>query len=244
MKYGILGDIHGNLSALRACLQHLQEARVDSLISLGDVVGYGAAPGACIDLLREAGAIVVQGNHDAAVAGQLDLRWFNPFAARSVRWTRSALSLEQLAWLGSLPLRLDLEDCSIAHGTYDKPERFRYVRGPEDGESSLEALPRPVGFVGHTHQPLTLLRLADDPHRTSYTHEPFVDLNGVQKALINVGSVGQPRDLDSRAACALFDSEAGFVRLDRLEYDLEREAERILDAGLPSQLGERLRRGA
>jgi diadenosine tetraphosphatase ApaH/serine/threonine PP2A family protein phosphatase len=240
MKYGILGDIHGNLSALRATVEFLQKQEIDLFLSMGDVVGYGAAPGDCITFLRELEAIVVKGNHDAAVAGQIDLMYFNQYAREAVRWTQTVLDERDLDWLANLPYSVDLEDCSAAHGSYHRPELFDYILSPSDGGPSLDAMKRPVCFVGHTHVPVMLLRLADDPHRTAYTTEDFVDLRDVHKALINVGSVGQPRDDDSRAACAIFDSRADTVTLRRVEYDIECEAERIRRAGLPAVLADRL----
>lgn len=240
MKYGVLGDIHGNLTALETTLSYLEEQGVDRIISLGDVVGYGAAPSDCIALLRDVGAVVVQGNHDAAVAARLDLMYFNQYAREAVRWTQSVLTAEEIDWLANLPLLVDLEHCSAAHGTYEKPERFDYIQSTTDGDPSLDAMRRPVCFVGHTHVPVTLLRLTEDPHRTAYTCDEVLDLSEVDKALANVGSVGQPRDDDPRTACAIFDSEAERIVLKRLEYDIEREADRIRRAGLPGVLGDRL----
>jgi len=240
MKYGVLGDIHANLSALKGALDLLEREGVDRVLSVGDVVGYGAAPGACIQLLRDLDAVVVKGNHDAATAGEIDLLYFNPFAREAVLWTRSVLSDEELAWLGDLPLVADLDHCSVAHGTYHKPELFDYIQGTTDADPSLDALELPVCFVGHTHVPVTLLRLADDPHRTAYTVEDEVDLSQVLKALVNVGSVGQPRDDDSRAACAIFNSSEDRVQLHRIQYDIECEAARIRAAGLPAVLADRL----
>lgn len=240
MKYGILGDIHSNLSALEAAISALQEEEVDIILSVGDVVGYGAAPAACIALLKEVEAVIVKGNHDAAAAGQMDLIYFNQFAREAVKWTQSVLVEDDLRWLGSLPLTADFEDCSVAHGTYHKPELFDYVNSPSDGDPSLDAMSRPVCFIGHTHVPRMLLRLSDDPHRTAYTTEDFVDLREVNKALINVGSVGQPRDDDPRAAVALFDSQEDTIALHRVEYDIDRESDRIRRAGLPAVLADRL----
>lgn len=240
MKYGVLGDIHGNLTALQTTLDHLQDQGVDVVLSLGDVVGYGAAPSDCIALLREVDAVVVQGNHDAAVAGSLDLLYFNQYAREAVRWTRTVMSDEELRWLADLPLLVDLEHCSAAHGTYVNPERFDYIQSTTDGDPSLDAMRRPVCFVGHTHVPVTLLRLTEDPHRTAYTCEEVLDLSEVHRALVNVGSVGQPRDDDPRTACAVYDTELESIVLHRLEYDIEREADRIRRAGLPGVLGDRL----
>ena len=243
MKFGVLGDIHGNLSALKAALEGLERHGVDTVLSVGDVVGYGAAPGECIELLRAVGARVVQGNHDAAVVGQVELLYFNNYAREAVLWTRSVLSKQDHAWLEALPLVIDEEQCSVAHGTYAKPELFNYIQSTTDADPSLDLLETPICFVGHTHVPVTLLRLLEDPHRTAYTVEDEVDLSESRRALANVGSVGQPRDEDSRAAYAVYDSEADRLNLYRVEYDIEREAARIRTAGLPGVLADRLYMG-
>jgi diadenosine tetraphosphatase ApaH/serine/threonine PP2A family protein phosphatase len=240
MKYGILGDIHSNLSALDAVLGELAQHKIDRLISVGDVVGYGAAPGACIQAVREAGAVVVMGNHDAACLDLIDVTYFNNYARAAVEWTKSQLTDEDRAWLSTLPLTVHLEHCSVAHGTLHRPELFDYIQSPRDADPSLDEMPLPVCFVGHTHVPVALLRLRDDPTRTAYTVEPEVDVEEALRSLVNVGSVGQPRDEDPRAAYAVYDSTAGRVRIHRVEYDIEREAARIRAAGLPGMLADRL----
>jgi len=194
----------------------------------------------CIELLRQVGAHVVQGNHDAAVAGSLGLAYFNGFAKDAVRWTRGQLDMEALDWLGKLPLTVELECCAVAHGTLHQPERFDYVLEARDAEPSLQALNRPVCFVGHSHIPITVLKLRNDPDRTAYSHDACLDLSECERAVVNVGSVGQPRDEDPRTAFALFDSDVGTVRILREEYDVEREAQRIRRAGLPAMLADRL----
>jgi diadenosine tetraphosphatase ApaH/serine/threonine PP2A family protein phosphatase len=240
MKYGILGDIHSNLSALRAVLDAFQKENVDQVLSVGDVVGYGAAPRECIALLREIGALVVKGNHDAACVGEIDILYFNNYAREAVRWTQSVLSEADARWLAALPMILDLDACSVAHGTYEKPELFDYIQSTTDADPSLDAMKRPVCFVGHTHVPVTLLRLKDDPLRTAYTVDTEIDLAEAAKALVNVGSVGQPRDEDPRAAYAIYDTELDRVWIKRVAYDIEREAVRIRGAGLSSVLADRL----
>lgn len=243
MKYGILGDVHANLSALRAVLERFRAHRVERVLSVGDVVGYGAAPTECIAILRELGARVVKGNHDAACVNEIDLAYFNSYARTAVTWTRAQLSREDSAWLARLPLTLDLEDCSVAHGTYHRPERFDYVQGESDAEASLDRLPTPVCFVGHSHVPIALVRLEDDPLRTARAEGSEIDLSDVRRALINVGSVGQPRDDDPRAAYAIFDSDEQRVVIERVRYDIEAEARRIRAAGLPPVLADRLFHG-
>lgn len=243
MRYAVLGDLHANLTALEAVLTDLEGEGVDALLSVGDVVGYGAAPREVIQLVRELRVTVVKGNHDAAVTGELDARWFNPFAREAVDWTVAELDREERRWLAELPLVAHLEHCSVAHGTPHAPERYDYVQSTEDADPSLDELEEPLCFVGHTHVPVTILRLVEQPERTSYTLDDHVDLSESAVALVNVGSVGQPRDEDPRAAYGVFDSDRAEFVLRRVEYDVEREAARIRAAGLPEALAERLFHG-
>jgi predicted phosphodiesterase len=240
MKYGILGDIHSNLSALQAVLSCFEREGVERVISVGDVVGYGAAPRECIELVRSVDAIVVKGNHDAACVGEIDIRYFNNYARDAVRWTQSVLDEDERSWLSSLPYTADLVDCCVGHGTYYRPELFDYIQSTTDADPSLDAMSVPLCFVGHSHVPVTLMRLKDDPLRTAYTVDTEIDLSESVRVLINVGSVGQPRDEEPRAAYAVYDSDAMRVWIRRTEYDIEREAQRIRAAGLPSVLADRL----
>ena len=240
MRYAILGDIHSNLTALNAALDAIRSHGVDRLLSVGDVVGYGAAPTECIELLREHEAVVVLGNHDAAVVGELDTVFFNQHARVAVEWTRAAINGEDMAWLTCLPLTWQDEFVTLAHGSYDRPELFDYVQTPTDADASLELLERPVCFIGHTHVPVCMLRFADDPLRTGYTLDTEIDLTDAIVALVNAGSVGQPRDDDPRTGYVLYDSETQIVTYRRVEYDIETEVRRIRAAGLPNVLAERL----
>lgn len=243
MRYGVLGDIHANLSALRAVLEALDAEGIDHLISVGDVVGYGAAPSECIALLRERGAHVVQGNHDAACVGDLDDRYFNNYAREAIRWTQTVVSPDELSWLRALPLTLELEHCHVAHGTLHRPELFDYVLSTTDADPSLDIMTKPICFVGHSHVPIALLRLQGDESRTAYTLDADIDLSESAHCLLNVGSVGQPRDENPLTGYAVYDSEEKRAWLRRCSYDIEREAARIRAAGLPDVLAERLKIG-
>jgi predicted phosphodiesterase len=240
MKYGILGDIHANLSALEAALSAFREEGVDHVISVGDVVGYGAAPRECIDLVRSVKATVVKGNHDAACVDEIDVAYFNNYAREAVAWTQAALTREETHWLAGLPMTALLDHCCVSHGTFHDPEHFNYLQSTTDADPSLDLMELPVCFVGHTHVPVALLRMHDDPLRTAYTVDAVVDLSDAYRALINVGSVGQPRDEDPRAAYALFDTKESTISIKRIEYDIELEAARIRNAGLPTVLADRL----
>lgn len=240
MLYGILGDIHSNLSALEAVLEKADSLGVETILSVGDVVGYGAAPSECIRILQEREAVVVMGNHDAACVGLIETNLFNPYARAAVEWTKQRLSADEAEWLRNLPYSVVLEHCQVAHGTIASPELFDYLLSPTDAEPSLKAMESAVGFVGHTHVPIAILRYEDDPGRTAYTMDEWVDLSNKTQALINVGSVGQPRDEDPRTALAVFDSTKRVYWLHRIEYDIDGEASRIRSAGLPSVLADRL----
>jgi len=221
-------------------LESLEGEVIDQILQVGDVVGYGAAPGEVIRLLQERDAIVVKGNHDAACVGELDTRLFNANAKAAVDFTLDQLSREDLQWLADLPLLHATDHCVLAHGTLPDPDRFDYIQSTSEADPSLDALDRPVAFVGHTHVPVTIMRLIESPDRTSYTIDREVNLEETTVALVNVGSVGQPRDEDCRAAYALYDTATQRIELRRVEYDIEREADRIVRAGLPKMLADRL----
>ena len=169
MKIGILGDIHGNLSALKTAIRLLESRGVNHFVSVGDVVGYGAAPAECIGLLRDLGASVVKGNHDAACVEELDDSRFNQAARQAVRWTRSVLDEEDLDWLRELPMTLEGEGFQVAHGTPFRPEEYNYFLNLGDAPPSLDCMTQPVAFVGHSHIPVSVVRLEQCPKRLAYT---------------------------------------------------------------------------
>ena len=243
MRYGILGDVHANPSALDSVLAALARDGVDRYVSVGDLVGYGADPGACVERVAELGAVVVAGNHDLAALDRMDLNYFNPYAREAILWTRTALGSGHREFLSSLPLVREDGPITVVHGSLDRPELFDYIQTAVDARSSLEKMKTRVCFVGHSHVPVSFLRKDEEPERLWYTFDPEVSLRGYSRALVNVGSIGQPRDGDARAAYAVYDVEADKVSIRRVEYDFEREAERIVRAGLPRALGERLRLG-
>jgi predicted phosphodiesterase len=243
MKYGVLGDIHANLSALETVLADIDRIGVDVLLSVGDIVGYGAAPAACIDLLRERDVLTVKGNHDAAVVRELDDRYFNNYARQAVRWTQANLDRQRQDWLAALPLTRELEHCQVSHGTLYRPELFDYILSTTDADPSLDVMTKPMCFVGHSHVPIALLRLTDALDRTAYSTDREIELADVTACLLNVGSVGQPRDENPKTGYAVYDTDARRAWLTRLPYDIEVEADRIRRAGLPDVLAERLKLG-
>ena len=216
---------------------------MDAILSVGDLVGYGPSPREVLDLVREAGIIAVRGRHDEACAGLLEPTFFTESGRRAAQWTRAILTRQDRSFLRSLPLTRDLEGCSLAYSTYAQPGETRTITTLRDAEPSLKAIPYRVAFVGQTHVPLAMVQERGEPHRTSFSASSSLELLHVHRALINPGSVGQPRDEDPRAPFGLFDTETLHYRLLRCEYDVEKERWRIERSGIPPFLGERLALG-
>ena len=240
MRYGVLGDIHGNIEALETVISCLEKDGVDHYISVGDVVGYGADPSACIAKLQELKATVVAGNHDWAVIGKLDTAFFNVYAKEAVDWTRDHLKPEELKWLADLPLIATLHDeVTVGHATIADPESFDYIQTYYDAARSINDMQTTVAFLGHSHVPLAFLM----KESLALSVATKLDLSTVSRALINVGSIGQPRDENPKAAYALYDSETRQYRLGRARYDIRGACEKIKAAGLPTLLADRLKFG-
>jgi predicted phosphodiesterase len=238
VRYGVLGDIHSNLTAFQAVLDALRSLRVDAYLCLGDIVGYGADARECVEIVRDLDPMIVAGNHDWAVAGRLGLEYFNAQAQAAIVWTRRELDSEAIEWLGSLELRQVNKDVTLSHGTVHEPEAFQYMQTPYDAYLSFQELGTRTAFVGHSHIPVTFF----DGMPITYSVDKTIEF-GDRIAIANPGSVGQPRDEDPRAAFAVYDSEARVLELHRVEYDIGATVGRILRAGLPILLGERLRIG-
>ena len=214
---------------------------IDVYLCTGDLVGYGAHPKECIDLCRDKCEHIVAGNHDFAVCGRLTLEFFNSYAKSAVMWTRNALPPTDLVYLDRLPLMVEVDtDTTLSHATIYDAHVFDYIQTQYDAHLSLQELKTTCGFVGHSHIPITFY-LRDGV--VSWTMEPTIDLDTCEKALINVGSVGQPRDENPNAAYAIFDTERRKIWIKRVDYDVDAAVKAIEDNGLPAILGERLRLG-
>jgi diadenosine tetraphosphatase ApaH/serine/threonine PP2A family protein phosphatase len=241
----ILSDIHANLEALEAVLDDAQ-GNYDEVVCCGDLVGYNASPREAVEWARASGAVLVRGNHDRACAGLTDTADFNKPARHAALWTRAELSEEDLDWLRNLPAGPALRDeYEVSHGSPADEDEY-LVTGAEV-EPLERWIARPVCFAGHTHvqggwswQRGGLVPLSrPGPQET----ERVLDLDPHYLYLINPGSVGQPRDRDPRAAYAVWDSEERLLRFRRVKYDVRSAQSRILEAGLPELLAERLALG-
>lgn len=242
MRYAIISDVHGNLEALEAVVQAVRRERADAVISLGDIVGYGADPAQAIALVRSLDAAVsLAGNHEWGVLGKTSLSYFNAHAARAVEWTRSVLGKEDREYLEGLPLTGERGGAAFVHGSLDDPAAFNYILSAADASLMGASMRLPLAFVGHSHVP-GIYALAG-AQAVACAGEKAALLPG-RRYVVNAGSVGQPRDGDPRAAYAVYDDTERTVEIRRVSYDVERAQEKILRAGLPAYLAHRLGEGA
>lgn len=236
MRIAVLSDIHSNLPALDAVLAAAGE--VEAIWHLGDVVGYGPDPDGVVGRLREVGALGVRGNHDAAACGGSEIDWFNPEARRAMEWTRAAINQETLAWLSDLPERRTLEGCELVHGSPREP-LWEYVTSVPVARANLAVLDSPIGLHGHTHLPMAFLEADGRIDVVGPGPGSELELRG-RKALLNPGSVGQPRDGDPTASFMVLDPVAGVATWHRVPYDIDAVQAAMHAAGLPASLGARL----
>lgn len=242
MLYAIISDIHGNAEALQAVFSDIRKKKVDSIICLGDIVGYYPDPEKCIDLIKKEVQYCVAGNHDYAAIGRIDTQNFTYYAYAAMEWTKQNISDRARAYLQSLPLTVNLENMFFTHSSPSNPQEWVYVF-PDSEEAVFEAfnsLMYGVNFIGHTHWPSIMIQEND---RIILHSEHTIDMVESHYYLINVGSVGQPRDFDSRSCYALYDTDAMKISLHRVEYDYRVTQKKIREKHLPLFLAERLEKG-
>ncbi len=236
MRCALIGDVHGNLEALKAVLEDIATQDVEETLCVGDVVGYGADPEACLSLVSEHCAVVVGGNHDYAASGRSSLEYFNPYARRALQWTAERLSPKAQQDLSSLELVAEMNGFALVHSSFFAPERFDYIFAPSQARICFLKQEAPLAFFGHTHLPIVFF----DTDPITHSSGPEVTIDPQVKTLVNVGSVGQPRDEDARACYCVYDSDRALVTIRRVKYNIEQAARKITRAGLPDILAERL----
>jgi diadenosine tetraphosphatase ApaH/serine/threonine PP2A family protein phosphatase len=243
VKAAVLSDIHANLPALEAVLEAIEAAGVDETWCLGDLVGYGAEPDECADLVRERCAICLVGNHDLAVLGALDVNAFSEAAATAVAWTRGQVDARTTEWLRGLEPAGERERIGLFHASPRDPV-WEYVLSAEQADACLDAQEQRIALVGHSHASLFFVRAEGEEIRGAQaSDDTLLDL-GAGRWLVNPGSAGQPRDGDPRAAWLELDTGEATARFHRVPYDVERAAAAIVAAGLPRRLAERLKVGS
>jgi predicted phosphodiesterase len=241
VRIAVVSDVHANLSALESVFGAIEEERVDEVWSLGDIVGYGPQPAACLGLIEQGCAISLGGNHDLVVAGVIDLTVFAHDAGTAARWTADVLDDDELARLAVLSPGGERADIELYHGSIRDPI-WEYVLDDHTASICLELQHSNVTLIGHSHVPVVFGYDGDDFYSGMAPADSMLEI-GRGRALLNPGSVGQPRDGDPRAAYMVLDTEAATAVWRRVEYDIRRTQEEIREAGLPARLGARLAEG-
>ncbi len=239
MKYAVISDVHSNLEALECVLAEIQKRKVDHVVCLGDVVGYGANPSECLKLVCENSEEIIMGNHDRAIE-DIKLRgYFNDWAREAIEWTAGVLSVQEKKQIQKFPpVVIDRKrNITWTHGSPYEPEEFHYLFREADAKPSFKILETNFCFFGHTHIPSLF---ANKTHEACYLTAGSYQLAKGERYLINPGSVGQPRDRDPRLGFAVFDSDHLTLEIVRLDYDNKKAAEKIRKAGLPAYLADRL----
>jgi diadenosine tetraphosphatase ApaH/serine/threonine PP2A family protein phosphatase len=241
MKVAVFSDVHANLEALEAVLADIRAAHVDEIYCLGDVIGYGADPGPCVRRVRETCRVILRGNHETALLDESWLPRMNPAAAQALRWTARQLDARDVAEIGQWPLVRAGADARLVHGTPNEPAEFHYLQGRFSLEEAFRAFPEPLCFCGHTHIPLIAEEIV--PERVRIRSGPKIEFEDQPRYVINVGSVGQPRDGRKQARWVLVEDRPAGVEFRAVEYDIAGAQAKIHKAGLPEILASRLSRG-
>jgi predicted phosphodiesterase len=233
MKIAVISDIHSNLEALTKVLECIDEHNIDEIVCVGDIVGYGANPNECLDLVQKRCAHVVLGNHDAAVFNPRVTRTFTVGAFVSAQWTRTVIEEKYVNYLRALPISLNYQNAFFTHGSPLFPEEWNYITSDYEAKIAFKKFSQHVCFIGHTHLPITYFeQKKNGKENLADSEEP--------RRIINIGSVGQPRDNNPRSSFAIFDTDTQTCEIERIDYDIRSAAEKIINAGLPAVLAERL----
>jgi diadenosine tetraphosphatase ApaH/serine/threonine PP2A family protein phosphatase len=229
VKLAFISDIHANLEALEPVLEDVETHSPDETICLGDIVGYGADPSDCLKLVRERCSTIILGNHDEAAFNPDQAMYFNFHARVAVEWTYKTLTEEERNYLKTLPFTASKEDILCVHATPDQPDQWEYIIDEVDAENIFSSFSERLCCLGHSHVAAIYPENSD-----------LEQSDPAYRAVINVGSVGQPRDRDPRASWCLIDTDTKEISIRRIEYDIDAAAGKIRKAGLPPQLAERL----
>ena len=247
MRYGVISDIHGNYQALQSVLEYLKQENIDRIINCGDIIGYGPQPNECVEAVRNCSNMYsVIGNHDWAVAGLEDTSKFTEYAEDSVKWTARETSNDNINYLASLDYKKGGKDFMFVHGSPRDP-LDEYILNVSIASENFKKMVKPICFVGHTHSPCCFRRnnYGEVESIMFFPEKPIV-IEDNFRYIINVGSVGQPRDGNPHSSVCIYDTpvEAGAtVTIARIEYDIEETQKRIKSSGLPNFLATRLIKG-
>lgn len=239
-RIAVFSDIHGNFHALQAIINEIDSLNVDRYYCCGDIVGYGAFPNECINLLRERGCPVVAGNHDHAALLKTDISYFNEVAKTAVLWTKEVLTPDNIEFLDNLPMTYENGDFFFVHASPKNPLEWNYILTMGDARMNYQFFNTKFCFIGHSHQPFII---ENENNNLFCPSKPEIVLTDSKRYLINVGSVGQPRDRNPMSAFILCDLDKKTLEIRRVSYNLKAAQDAIISTGLPRELAERLAHG-
>jgi predicted phosphodiesterase len=241
-RIAVFSDIHGNFHALQAVLKSIEDEGADLLICCGDIVGYGARPNECVEAVRRLKVPTIAGNHDHAALLLTDISNFNDIAKAAVIWTRDVLTEENAEYLRRLPLTItdNANNVFFVHASPKEPGQWNYILTMGEARTNFNYFTQQVCFIGHSHQPFII---ENDSGNLVCPTKLEITIRPGRRYLVNVGSVGQPRDHNWRAAYCLWDLERQHLSIRRVEYDLAGSQNAIIQAGLPRELADRLGHG-
>lgn len=241
MRCAIISDIHSNLEALQSVLKLIESENIDKIFCLGDIVGYGPHPNECLDAVRQHCEIIITGNHDFACIESAELFYFNKYAKNAIEWTVDKLSHANLDYLKTLPFDGKVNDIYLVHSNPYDPRSWDYVLSLDDAIDNFPSFTEKICFIGHSHHPeIFVLNSAGNHSRYNYKLEPKINLEQDSRYIINIGSVGQPRDGNPAAAFGILDLEQQSYELKRVKYNIEKTHQDMMSAHLPQFLADRL----
>lgn len=238
MRYGFFSDVHGNLEAMQACVLDFKAEKIDKLFFLGDAVGYGPNPDESVKLIGDISVAMLMGNHDYAALGLMETEYFNQYAAESVGWTKSSLSEKAIEIMSDFSLTHELDNILLVHSSPREPENWHYILDMEDAEENFNFFTQRICLVGHTHRPYIVVK--DESGSVVLSKQTEEILEDSKRYLINIGSLGQPRDGDPRCCYLIYDSDDNSVRFKRVQYNIKDTQKVMAKVGLPEYLIDRL----
>lgn len=250
MRYGIISDIHANIEALNVVLASLEKENVDEIICCGDIVGYNANPDECVAKIINLGVRAIMGNHDKALIEPSEERYFNQYGLSAIRWQRTQVTPSHQKFISNLPMKLKIpgpnshDGFQVAHGSLDSSAPFEYIASPMEAVRLSEIMSSNICFIGHSHiSGVFSIKGHDDIEYQRGSYGLEISLEPGVKYIINVGSVGQPRDRNPQASYAVYDTDMRKATIKRVDYDIEATIAKVMEAGLPLFLADRLRIG-
>jgi len=238
MRYGFFSDVHSNLEALKAVVADFQKEKLDRIFFLGDAVGYGPDPNECTTIIDQVADVKLMGNHDYAALGLIETNLFNVYAQKSMEWTKTVLTEKSFKILSGFTMDHRFDQSYLVHSTPKEPQEWNYIFDLDDAEENFDFFNKQICLIGHSHSPVIIKKYKD---RHCFLHQDtWTEIEKGFKYIINIGSVGQPRDGSNQACYLIYDTKEKKATLKRLPYDFKKTQTKMKKRGLPRFLIERL----